>query len=775
MSIKNISNTSYTNPLIGIQSDPPTVGSTATPEEEAAPLVGVQDEETGTVETSADGLVPPPDPEEDPLGYAAWVENEYKPYLESKEQALQEIQNQIKAKEDEIKAKEDEIELKEDAIKAKEDLIEEKTEQIEDLEKLKQELESLAENSDEGAQALIDSIDAEIEKRSDDIDVLSDEIEDLQDDIEDCQESIEDLQKDIEDLEAAQEEPLVDEETEAFADENEVYTANGDFDGDGQKNSIDVDDDNDGLLDDGEINNYNTNPFSNDSDGDGLNDFAEVKLMPKDQAYAGLADANNADANHNNVIDGKEVAAAKSGTWGVGTAPASGSGSGGGTGGTDGGTPGVGATSGDVSWNIPSEGAHESNFSANATFAKDGEDVVITLTGDITAEMDGNDLILTDKNSGKKVTIKDYLGEDGKPQRKVYLQGEGQITYKNMDPSLFTATVGEDGYATGGVNIASDSDIETNSEIFYDPMGGNVAILEDESSATEVVYNAGGSSGVFTLPEDFKTAEVSLDGTDVIITAHKPDGTEVTFRLKNAKSRFENFNITIKLSETGDGIGQKIDSEVKAKIIGSNGKDMILGFGILEGGKGNDYIAAKHASTIKGGDGDDFLEGSQETDTIQGGKGMDFLYSGAYDAENPELGANDDTLDGGDDSDTLIVGDGSTQSNYHVKGGGGVDISNFTGANKEDNLEINQLNNLNGLVDALEEQLEGTSGAQADELGKALGIAKASQSGAANTVEDGALAILMAKRGEFDGFYGIDHEGGADIPGPSGDDEEEES
>jgi RNA polymerase sigma factor (sigma-70 family) len=73
----------------------------------------------------------------------------------------------------------------------------------------------------------------------------------------------------------------------------------GDFDGDGRLNSVDIDDDNDGLTDAREQT-AGTNPFNSDTDGDGLSDWRELMIIGSSPL--------NADTDNDGVADGVEVA-----------------------------------------------------------------------------------------------------------------------------------------------------------------------------------------------------------------------------------------------------------------------------------------------------------------------------------------------------------------------------------------------------------------------------------------------------------------------------------
>ncbi|MFX4299853.1 calcium-binding protein [Pseudosulfitobacter pseudonitzschiae] len=132
------------------------------------------------------------------------------------------------------------------------------------------------------------------------------------------------------------------------------------------------------------------------------------------------------------------------------------------------------------------------------------------------------------------------------------------------------------------------------------------------------------------------------------------------------------------------------------------------GFGIVEGGDGDDHIFGQKDSmdgvrtgsqVLNGGQGDDIINGNTGNDTIDGGAGSDVLaggidndmISGGSDEDRLWGGDGDDHLDGGtgDDSveggtgdDTLVSGSG----NDHLTGGSGDDtyvLTEVTGRDVE--------------------------------------------------------------------------------------------
>lgn len=88
------------------------------------------------------------------------------------------------------------------------------------------------------------------------------------------------------------------------------------------------------------------------------------------------------------------------------------------------------------------------------------------------------------------------------------------------------------------------------------------------------------------------------------------------------------------------------------------------------GGSGNDRMVATAGAELDGGDGDDVLEGSPETDKLTGGPGTDQL-SGGRDADLFVVGEGVDRVDGGPGQDAV--------SYARVPNGVTVDLSRDTG------------------------------------------------------------------------------------------------
>lgn len=108
-------------------------------------------------------------------------------------------------------------------------------------------------------------------------------------------------------------------------------------------------------------------------------------------------------------------------------------------------------------------------------------------------------------------------------------------------------------------------------------------------------------------------------------------------------------------------------------VIGGSGDDMIRGGqgdDIVLGGSGNDALQGGHGDDVlNGGSGDDLLKGGKGDDTLLGGSGEDTLKGGQ----------GDDILDGGEGSDVIKAGQGNDTVIYDaadsvIHGGKGFDV-----------------------------------------------------------------------------------------------------
>lgn len=525
-------------------------------------------------------------------------------------------------------------------------------------------------------------------------------------------------------------------------DEYAMYTSNEDFDGDGIKNKDDFDADGDGVTAEAEAHN-GLSDFSVDFDGDGITDYGELYLQGK--GY--WVDPTNPDANHNGIIDGKELPSSISFDGQGNSVLVGGQPQSGGTSGAD----GAGTASSNLVWGNPSADAQTVDGATGGTIDGEG-DVVFNASGDLDISLseDGKDLIIT--QGGVATTIKNYEG------RKIYMNGTSEnVTFHDMNAGVLNAKDSDsDGFADSGVKWGDGIKVASSSNA-YDPFGGSVAIDEAASTSEETVYNANGVAGTFELPTTMggNVVEITFEGNDVIVTVKESTGGDPIkkFRLKDGKTAVENGDITFKGTDADD----YFYTEGKVTVYGGKGNDYIAtGAGSqIYGEDGNDILSVSgtaSGSRLDGGAGDDVMEGSDGVDNLVGGAGNDAMYTGTSEG---------DSLDGGTGDDIGIVSNTATDANYTIQMGGGIDMSNSTNTSVVEGGSVDvRMDDLDGLRAFLQGQKTEASGALLEELDKATELTDNAAQMASGTVRDAFLAYLMKKKSQLESSFGADHSGG---------------
>ncbi len=186
---------------------------------------------------------------------------------------------------------------------------------------------------------------------------------------------------------------------------------------------------------------------------------------------------------------------------------------------------------------------------------------------------------------------------------------------------------------------------------------GTIAMGTDKDDKITVTVNQNGSL-VVTIND--KTMKPVSPKSSIFIDGGKGNDT-ITVDPK----------VTVPLQITG-GLGNDT-------IIGGSGNDTIIdsyGANTIDGGAGDDIIIANGldlpmwvaGNTINGGDGNDYIEGSNVKDKLSGGNGYDVIY-GLGGNDEIRGGAGNDYLDGGKGNDTIYGDDG----NDNIIGGKGND------------------------------------------------------------------------------------------------------
>ena len=190
-----------------------------------------------------------------------------------------------------------------------------------------------------------------------------------------------------------------------------------------------------------------------------------------------------------------------------------------------------------------------------------------------------------------------------------------------------------------------------------------------EADATKLAKRAAGRNG---NPEDV-TILRGTEGNDKISISQGQDGS-LKVTINDDVHEFTEEEAKKLVIDGGDGNDTiKADKTVTTglfitggagndRIIGGSGNDYIIdnyGQNYISAGKGDDYIIAngldlqdETGNTLKGGLGNDYIEGSSKNDFISGGAGNDVIYGMAGD-DVISAGLGRDYVDGGHGQDVI--------------------------------------------------------------------------------------------------------------------------
>lgn len=451
--------------------------------------------------------------------------------------------------------------------------------------------------------------------------------------------------------------------------DSEDSSATGDLDGDGVENHLDPDIDGDGLSNaiEGLL---GLNPFSVDSDNDGVKDSGEIILSLKatdnddltkklkalmdkagkgEDPFAGL-DFNplKADSNGDGIIDKLQVPEKFPKQW-ASFIYTSGAASG-----TAGTSEGASAEASAVNWAPPSEAGSKkiltyNNQNADGTpkfpeYGKNGvfeipfstEDKILTLSpfdDEVLLEKTGNDLVITIKSTKdgvtkeNKLTYKDYFGEDGKATFKLYVfdiadangkQGIETLEFKGFDPSKIDTFNGY-GTHTGGLYLSTGEEATKG------------AGWEKFKSATKI-ENTKKPQNPFDnkalkleAKDDNGVPTITLKKTD-IYSGQVGDVKTTTFNFPSEYEgkKLDKWKVTTKVDDAGNEnlILDAIDKDgkvivryvLKSMAKAAIGKDIskdnsyALNFQMANGGQFVDFMDVNGYVTVDGGDGDDVIK-----------------------------------------------------------------------------------------------------------------------------------------------------------------------
>ncbi|MFN4266989.1 MAG: beta strand repeat-containing protein [Aquabacterium sp.] len=267
-------------------------------------------------------------------------------------------------------------------------------------------------------------------------------------------------------------------------------------------------------------------------------------------------------------------------------------------------------------------------------------------------------------NAVTSLAIDQFLFSDGNVLTAAQLLSKGTKSFGTTAADIQQGSIGNDTFVGSGGDDTLKGWQGSDTYAWSTDLGDDV-IDDGATSAVDI--------DVINASEEIRPEDVALNqfGNDLLIRSRLGGGTirvvgqfsgtgieQLTFA--NGVSwdaTYISTHLTNELTESADNYsGNASDNVINAR----GGNDMV------RGNDGNDYI--------EGGAGNDSLFGNNQNDTLIGGLGTDSLNGGT----------GDDVLDGRSDSaaDTLVGGAGS--DTYLFGRGGGIDITDETGATTSD-------------------------------------------------------------------------------------------
>jgi len=244
-------------------------------------------------------------------------------------------------------------------------------------------------------------------------------------------------------------------------------------------------------------------------------------------------------------------------------------------------------------------------------------------------------------------------------------------------------------FSQGGADTITDFNPDEDTIDFGGLAEANIAV---EAVDGGTLISGGENTSVFVAnvtPDQLGASNITLDGE--ALTNGSPLGSIL--------STFEDNNSTIEGEPADEALAGGTSEDALASdddqtTAGAIAEDLVLkggrGDDTLEGGAGDDVLrGGRGDDTLEGGAGDDVLKGGKGDDTLEGGAGDDVLKGGKGD-DTLEGGAGDDILTGQKGADTFVQNFSEPGADKITDFNPGQDTINFTGLNDLNSISVEE-------------------------------------------------------------------------------------